>query len=177
VCTLIELAMADYAPGWSDADVRRYMGQAPSGLIDDLLALRLARAQATGGEAAVVREQQLAQRVQAQRQAGAPLSLAELAVDGRDLRETMGLPEGPIIGSILERLLADVIEEPSLNRRMTLLTRASLILDPLVQGGNVRPRPQSVVSTRDERILQADCLLDVDPAAVSMYARVVESIP
>lgn len=135
VCTLIELAMADYAPGWSDADVRRYMGQSPSGLIDDLLALRLARAQATGGEAAVVREDQLAQRVQAERQAGAPLSLAELAVDGRDLRETMGLPEGPIIGSILERLLADVIEEPSLNQRITLLTRASLILDTLVQSG------------------------------------------
>ena len=141
VCRLIELAMTDYPPDWSDADVRRYVGQAPPGLIDDLLALRLARAQAAGDQAAgvttgVIREGELAERVQAQRLAGAPLSLSELAVDGRDLRETMGLPEGRIIGSILERLLDDVIEDPSLNQRTTLLTRASLILDTLVEGGN-----------------------------------------
>ena len=45
------------------------------------------------------------------------------------------MPEGPVIGTILERLLADVIEDPSLNTRMTLLTRASLILDQLMQRG------------------------------------------
>ena len=31
----------------------------------------------------------------------------DLAIDGRDLCETLGVPEGPLIGDILERLLAD----------------------------------------------------------------------
>lgn len=62
-------------------------------------------------------------------------------MDGRDLRETLGVPEGPVIGAILERLLADVIEEPSLNTRMTLLTRASLILDELMQRGGSATDP------------------------------------
>ena len=80
-------------------------------------------------------EAELAERIMAQRAADAPLALSELAIDGRDLRETLGIPESPAIGMILERLLADVIEEPALNTRMTLLTRASLILDQLVQQG------------------------------------------
>ena len=46
-----------------------------------------------------------------------PLSLADLAVDGRDLRDTLGIPEGPVIGRILDRLLQDVIDDPSLDRR------------------------------------------------------------
>ena len=64
---------------------------------------------------------------------GFPLTLADLAIDGRDLRETLRVPEGPPIGKILARLLADVVEEPALNRRLTLLTRASLVLDDLMQ--------------------------------------------
>ena len=74
------------------------------------------------------------------------MTLSELAVDGRDLRETLGLPEGPTIGAILEQLLADVVEDPSLNTRMTLLTRASLILDRLMQreGHRTRPTPPGI---------------------------------
>ena len=70
----------------------------------------------------------------AQRSAGSALALAGLAIDGRDLQATLEIAEGPAIGAILERLLTDVIEDPSLNRRVTLLTRAGLILDELVQG-------------------------------------------
>ena len=64
--------------------------------------------------------------------AKAPLTLADLAVDGRDLRETLGVPEGPIVGRLLARLMADVIEDPGLNSRSTLLARASLALERMV---------------------------------------------
>jgi hypothetical protein len=77
--------------------------------------------------------------VLAQRSAGSALTLAGLAIDGRDLQATLGIAEGPAIGVILDRLLTDVIEDPSLNRRVTLLTRAGLILDDLAQGGPSRP--------------------------------------
>ncbi len=128
-------AQADvqYASTWSDADVRRYMGQLPPDLLDELLALR--RARAAGSAAAAARELELQERIGAQRRAGSAIALPGLAIDGRDLQATLGIPEGPVIGRILERLLADVVEDPSLNGRVTLLTRASLILDDLVQSG------------------------------------------
>ena len=132
ICALIAAAPEPYQRGWSDADVRRYMGRVRPDLIDDLLALRTAR---SSGTDAVEHELELAHRISTQRAADSPLTIADLAIDGRDLRETLGIPEGPTIGAIQERLLGDVIEEPTLNTRMTLLTRASLILDELVQAG------------------------------------------
>jgi len=143
VCLLIVAAPEPYTPAWSDADVRRHMGRVPPELLDDLLALRAARgASGAAGPGTTESEAELAGRIAGQRAAASPLTLADLAIDGRDLRETLGLPEGPVIGAILERLLADVIEEPALNARLTLLTRASLILDERMQrgrGGAVRP--------------------------------------
>ena len=138
VALLVEQAQVAYEPAWADADVRRYMGQVPPDLIDDLLALRLAQAEASGGAAAGL-ESDLAHRVHGQRSAGSALALSGLAIDGRDLQATLGIAEGPTIGVILDRLLADVIEDPSLNRRVTLLTRAGLVLDGLVHGGSERP--------------------------------------
>ena len=137
VCALIEAAPAPYSPDWSDAVLRRFMARVPAELLDDVLALRRARAQALD-EAEVASEDELATRLRAQRSAEAPLTLSSLAIDGRDLRDTLGIPEGPLIGAILDRLLEDVIEDPSLNRRLTLLTRASLLLTELVEGENGR---------------------------------------
>jgi tRNA nucleotidyltransferase (CCA-adding enzyme) len=132
VALLVAAVQVPYDPGWGDAEVRRYMSGLPPGLLDDLLGLRLARAHDEAGRA---RERDLARRVRSQHLVDPPLTLAQLAVDGRDLRETLGMPEGPAIGLILERLLADVIEDPALNTRLTLLTRAGLMLDELVQEG------------------------------------------
>jgi tRNA nucleotidyltransferase/poly(A) polymerase len=140
ICELIAAAPEQYSPSWSDADVRRYMSRVRAGLLNDLLRLRAARV--AEHETRTAHEAQLSHRVAAQGAAASPLTLADLAVDGSDVRETLGVPEGPLIGAILERLLADVIEDPALNTRMTLLTRASLILDELVQrGGSRATRP------------------------------------
>ncbi len=140
---LIAAAPEPYSSDWSEPDVRRFMGRVPDDLLEDLLALRAARAaaiDATDPEAGR-REEELRGRVAAEQVAATPLTVADLAVDGRDLRETLGVPEGPLIGTLLSRLLADVIEDPALNTRMTLLTRASLVLDEIVQHGPAEPRP------------------------------------
>ena len=50
VCLLVDQAPVEYGRAWSDADVRRYMGQVPADLLDDLLALRRARAGASGAD-------------------------------------------------------------------------------------------------------------------------------
>jgi putative nucleotidyltransferase with HDIG domain len=52
-----------------------------------------------------------------------PTTLKELAVDGRDLIE-IGYREGPELGQVLHALFADVVDDPRLNERDTLLERA-----------------------------------------------------
>jgi tRNA nucleotidyltransferase (CCA-adding enzyme) len=49
-----------------------------------------------------------------------PVELADLAVDGDDLRAA-GVPAGPAIGRELARLLEIVVGDPSTNRRDVLL--------------------------------------------------------
>lgn len=128
VVALAAAASCAYDPTWGDADVRRYMGSLPAELLDDLLALRTARA---SGETEAQLERRLQHRIAGQRAAASPLRLGDLALDGRDLQVTLGIPEGPAIGIILGRLLADVIEEPALNTRPTLLSRAEVAIDEL----------------------------------------------
>ena len=58
-----------------------------------------------------------------ERQRQQPHRLADLAVDGRDLIG-VGYQPGPQLGKALHDLLHDVVDEPSLNDRDTLLRRA-----------------------------------------------------
>jgi tRNA nucleotidyltransferase (CCA-adding enzyme) len=53
-----------------------------------------------------------------------PLSLSELAVDGKALMTDAGFKPGREIGRALEALLELVLEEPALNTREQLLERA-----------------------------------------------------
>jgi tRNA nucleotidyltransferase (CCA-adding enzyme) len=52
-----------------------------------------------------------------------PVALGDLAVRGDDLMAA-GVPEGPAVGAALRRLLAAVVDDPSLNERDTLLRLA-----------------------------------------------------
>ena len=56
-----------------------------------------------------------------------PHRLTDLAVDGRDLIE-LGFTPGPALGQVLQRLLHDVVDDPSLNNRDTLTQRAGELL-------------------------------------------------
>jgi hypothetical protein len=59
-----------------------------------------------------------------------PIELADLAVDGEDLR-ALGVPAGPRMGRLLRTLLDRVIADPALNTRDRLLELAgSLRADP-----------------------------------------------
>ena len=57
------------------------------------------------------------------RERGEPLTRKALAISGDDL-VAAGMPPGPALGSILDQLLAVVVDDPSLNTRESLLTRA-----------------------------------------------------
>ncbi len=57
------------------------------------------------------------------RERGEPLTRRMLAVTGEDL-QVVGIPPGPGMGNLLDRLLALVVDDPSLNTRETLLAHA-----------------------------------------------------
>lgn len=57
------------------------------------------------------------------RERGEPLTRKQMAVTGDDLRQA-GFPPGPEMGLLLDRLLAAVVDDPSLNSREVLLSLA-----------------------------------------------------
>ena len=91
-----------------DADLR---GKGPDGPYDPAAVERLARFRA-------IVEQELS----------SPHRIADLAVDGSDLIQ-LGFQPGPALGRTLAELLEAVVDEPSLNRRDTLLARAEELLN------------------------------------------------
>ena len=67
-----------------------------------------------------------------------PLTIADLALDGSDLKE-LGLPPGPRFGEIFRYLLEEVLDRPELNNRADLEALAE-------QGGfliDAPPDPES----------------------------------
>jgi tRNA nucleotidyltransferase (CCA-adding enzyme) len=124
VTLLVRWHMFHYEPRWSDAAVRRFLRRVGTAALPRLLLLR--RADAIGSGEAPGRDQtaELRARAAAQVDARVPLSLADLAVDGHDLRDELGLPPGPAMGRLLGRLLASVLADPSRNTRATLLADA-----------------------------------------------------
>lgn len=111
------------APTDSDAQVREWIAGLGREAVRDVLRLHAATARAAGA----TEEQRylvfLWQRVHAQLLSHAPLTRAELAVDGNDLL-ALGVEEGPGLGVLLDELHASVIEDPSLNERGALLELA-----------------------------------------------------
>lgn len=53
-----------------------------------------------------------------------PISVKMLVINGNDVMEILGISPGPKVGLLLNSLLAQVLEDPSLNTREKLLERA-----------------------------------------------------
>ncbi|MGI8928142.1 MAG: CCA tRNA nucleotidyltransferase [Candidatus Limnocylindrales bacterium] len=124
VSTLISNHMFSYEPRWSGAAVRRFIRRVGREQIDDLIKLRRADNVGSGLAAGAGHVDELEARINAELEARSPLTLQELAVDGDDLIDGLGLAPGPIVGELLERLLGSVIADPSRNTRERLLAEA-----------------------------------------------------
>lgn len=127
VVDLVGNHMFSYEPTWSDAAVRRFIakiGRLGDGALADLLALREADNVGSGLPPGAGNLDELGARIAAELAADAVLDRRGLAVDGTDLMDQLGLPQGPILGHILEALLERVISDPALNDRPTLLLLA-----------------------------------------------------
>jgi len=126
---LIENHMFQYTPDWSDAAVRRFIRRVGIEHLDDLFELR--RADRAGSERPEDSHlDELVQRVRRVLFAGDCLTVRDLAVNGEDIKQLLkpGMPKSTI-GVVLRQLLEEVIEEPSLNDRQTLINKAREMLN------------------------------------------------
>ncbi|MCU0640742.1 MAG: HD domain-containing protein [Candidatus Margulisbacteria bacterium] len=119
---LIANHMFDYRSGWSDAAVRRFLRRI-GGLdnVAPLFALRRADTAAmrhTHGTDYLTELQQRIDRIVAAENA---LQVSALKVDGRDVMKTLKIKPGPQVGQVLHALLEQVLDDPKLNEKTTLL--------------------------------------------------------
>jgi tRNA nucleotidyltransferase (CCA-adding enzyme) len=115
-----------YSDDWSDAAVRRWLRRVTPDLAEDLYLLGRADALGKGQDAHddITNIDRLQERVERLLEAGAAVSVRDLAINGNDLIRTLGLRPGPIMGEILRALLDEVTETPERNARELLLQRA-----------------------------------------------------
>ena len=118
--------MYDYDAAWTDAAVRRFIRRTAQ--VDRRLLFDLRRADnAASGVGAIGEENQaqLESRIIEQLARQPDLLMhRRLAIDGHDLQSELGMRPGPDIGAVLDRLTEAVLDDPSLNRRETLLELA-----------------------------------------------------
>lgn len=110
-------------PADSAARMREWLAEVGTESARDLFRLHFADARAQGDGESTRGLAYTWRRVHEELTQGRPLRLKDLALDGDDLLE-LGLPRGPLVGLILEELLAQVLEAPELNDRDELLRRA-----------------------------------------------------
>ncbi len=133
---LIRHHMFAYDSGWTDAAVRRFIRRCGASAVDDLLNLRAADNVGSGLAPDANGLESLRARCHAQLEARVALDLSGLAVNGDDLMTTLGIPTGPAVGAVLDRLLELVLVDPLLNDRSLLLARArELVAGDPGQGG------------------------------------------
>ncbi len=130
VAHLILNHMFSYTPDWSDAAVRRFINRVGRENIDDLIDLRIDDAEAISGSVNPLMLIALIERINAEYEKESALTLKDLKITGNDLIRENILKPSKQMGEVLNRLLDEVIENPALNDRQTLLRLAS----ELVQG-------------------------------------------
>ena len=148
---LIRHHMFNYEPSWSDAAVRRLVQRVGPDALDDLLALREADNLGSGQHADQGHLIELRRRITEQQAQGFPLTLGDLAVDGNDLRRELGLPPGPVVGALLERLLDAATGDPARNTYRQAILDARVWLPEVTQRVSARTRGRAASGERPSR--------------------------
>lgn len=115
-------------PADGSATIREWLHTVGGDHARDLFRLHFAAARASGSAESKRALAYTWRRVHDEMVDGAAVSIGQLVVDGTDLL-ALGLPRGPLVGLMLEELLAQVIESPDLNERETLLESARELIE------------------------------------------------
>ncbi len=106
----------------SDPDVRRWIRRVGPAFLRDLFRLRFADWRGRRRQGAPQDLLTLWRRSGELLRSAPPLSAAELAIGGAELR-ALGIPPGPLYGEILRDLLEEVTDDPALNTTEALTER------------------------------------------------------
>lgn len=105
----------------TDSAFRRFIRNVGVKNLEDMLALRVGDRLGGGAQETSWRLEKFKERLEeVQKQ---PFSVKDLKVNGRDVMETLGLPSGPKVGEILNKLFAEVEQDQTKNEREYLLGR------------------------------------------------------
>jgi len=119
--TLVRWHMFAYDPAMTDAAIRRFIRRVGIENINDMMLLRVGDRKGGGSRATSWRLQELQRRVG--EQLYEPLTVRDLKVDGHDVMEVLGIEPGPKVGSILNQLFEEIMEDTHKNKREYLLER------------------------------------------------------
>ncbi len=130
---LVRHHLVCYDSSWSDAAVRRFIRRIGRERLADLYALNEADIRGKDVDAApdLAPLAELRVRVAEILERGEALGTRDLAIGGRELMEQLGVRPSPKMGMLLDRLLEDVLEDPSRNTAEHLLARARELLPAL----------------------------------------------
>jgi len=122
VTGLVAHHMFDYKKGLSDRAVRRFIKRVGVDNIDGLMRLRRADDLAHGWGRGFEKDiEEFRDRINAQIKKSYPFTISDLAVNGHDVMNTLGLQPGPKVGEILNQLLGIVIDKPRYNQKDKLI--------------------------------------------------------
>ena len=116
---LVRHHMFYYQPEMNDAAIRRFMRKVGLENIDDILDLREGDRLGSGAAKTSWRLEEMKQRMI--EQLHQPMDTRDLAIDGNDLIQKLGMEPGPRIGEMLHNLLQHVLNDPNLNDKKKLL--------------------------------------------------------
>lgn len=105
-----------------DKGIRRLINKVGLDLIYDLITLRRADTIGQGMGQTTASIDEFERKVNEEIEKSSAFGIKDLAVNGEDLKAEFELPEGKLIGDLLNHLLDKILDEPALNTRKQLLT-------------------------------------------------------
>jgi len=116
ICQLIRSHELPFHRVSGGSGLRRLLSRIDRSLVDDLFALSIADAKASGlSPSGIRRLRYIRERSKKILESNTPLTLSQLAVRGDGVKEILGIEEGVEVGRILHRLLDFVLEDPDKN--------------------------------------------------------------
>jgi len=131
-----------------EASVRRLIKKVGMENINDLIDVRISDRLGSGVPKAVPYKLRHF-RYMVEKVSHDPISVAQLEINGKDIIGELQIAPGPKIGAILEILLAEVIEKPSLNQKKILIQRAKKLVQENLE--NLRKMAQKNIGREKEK--------------------------
>lgn len=123
VLALVENHMFETKASFTEKAIRRFVAKVGRELIFKLLDLRLADNRGGKHPQGIKGVLRLRAKIREELAKKPPFGPKDLAIGGNDIKE-LGVPEGPMIGFILNALVEKVLDEPEQNEREGLLAFA-----------------------------------------------------